>query len=264
MRVEACGVCHSDLHIWQGYFDLGDGRRVSHADRGCTLPFTLGHEIVGEVAALGPDAEGAAVGERRIVFPWIGCGACEACAAGDENLCPKPRSLGARVNGGYSDHVMVPHGRYLVDFDGVDEDLACTYACSGLTAYGALTKVKHLGGRDHVVVIGAGGVGLSAIQIAPSVTEANVIVADLDATKREAGLGAGARHAVDNGSADAVQESRTSPAVAPARPSTSSAARPRPSSDSTCCDATAPWSSSASTAGPCRCRCPCSRSSCAG
>lgn len=208
VRVHACGVCHSDIHIWHGYFDLGDGNRITHEQRGCKLPFTMGHEIVGEVAALGPEAEGAQIGDHRIVFPWIGCGECAVCRSGQQNMCAKPQALGARVDGGYSDHVMVPHPRYLVDYEGIDQDLACTYACSGLTAYSALRKVDHLGADEHVVVIGAGGVGLSAIHLAPSVVEAGVIVADIDAGKRDVGTDAGAAHAVDNGTEDAVAQVR--------------------------------------------------------
>ncbi len=138
MRVSACGVCHSDLHIWQGYFDLGDGKRITFADRGVEPPFTLGHEIVGEVAAVGPEAAGVAVGDRRVVYPWIGCGDCLPCRRDENLLCETPHTIGTRRDGGYSDHVIVPHPRYLVDYAGVAEDLACTYACSGLTAYSAL------------------------------------------------------------------------------------------------------------------------------
>ncbi|MFQ5971732.1 MAG: alcohol dehydrogenase catalytic domain-containing protein, partial [Alphaproteobacteria bacterium] len=76
VRIAACGVCHSDLHIWDGYFDLGGGKRATMSDRGVHPPFTMGHEIVGEVAALGPEAGGVEVGARRVVFPWIGCRAC--------------------------------------------------------------------------------------------------------------------------------------------------------------------------------------------
>ncbi len=79
VKVEACGVCHSDLHIHDGYFDFGNGRKLELAKLGLTLPHTLGHEIVGEVVAVGPQAQGARVGDKRLVYPWIGCGACEFC-----------------------------------------------------------------------------------------------------------------------------------------------------------------------------------------
>jgi D-arabinose 1-dehydrogenase-like Zn-dependent alcohol dehydrogenase len=72
LRVEAAGVCHSDVHIWDGYFDLGGERRISLKSRGVHLPFTMGHEIAGEVAALGPRASGVEVGDKVVAYPWIG------------------------------------------------------------------------------------------------------------------------------------------------------------------------------------------------
>ena len=169
LKVRFCGVCHSDVHLHDGYFDLGGGKTLditgSHS-----LPFTLGHEIEGEVVALGPDAgsgaEGAAPGERRVVFPWIGCGDCPVCARGEEHLCNKPRALGINVDGGYSDHVLVPHPRYLLDTEGVPEGLAATYMCSGLTAYSALRKAGPLGAGEHLVIVGLGGVGMMGLQFA--------------------------------------------------------------------------------------------------
>ncbi len=87
LKVLAAGVCHSDLHLAEGFFDLGGGKKLSLADRGMKLPVTLGHENVGEVVAVGPDAKGVKVGDRRLAHPWIGCGTCEPCQRGDENLC---------------------------------------------------------------------------------------------------------------------------------------------------------------------------------
>ena len=96
LRVTGCGVCHSDLNIWEGHFDLGEGKRITLEDRGLELPFTMGHEVVGEVLALGPDAEGVSPGDRRVVYPWIGCGDCDACARDDDLLCLAPRAVGMR------------------------------------------------------------------------------------------------------------------------------------------------------------------------
>ncbi len=199
VRTSACGVCHSDLHIWDGYFDLGGGRRATVEERGVKLPFTMGHEIVGEIVAAGADADGVEVGSRRVVYPWIGCRNCEPCARGDDLMCLAPSYLGTRANGGYADHVVVPHPRYLVDFAGIPEPLACTYACAGLTAYSALKKIPNLSADDTLLVIGAGGVGLSAIHIATALTPARLVVADIDPDKRAAALTAGAHEAIDNG-----------------------------------------------------------------
>src|SRR3981189_2151450 len=113
LRVEAAGVCHSDVHIWGGPFDLGGGQQISLESRGVRLPFTMGHEIAGEVAALGPQASGVKVGDKVAAYPWIGCGECAVCRRGEELLCLQPRTLGTRRAGGYGTHVIVPHGRYL-------------------------------------------------------------------------------------------------------------------------------------------------------
>lgn len=204
IKIDACGVCHSDLHLWDGYFDLGGGQKIELADRGIKLPFTMGHEIVGEVAALGPDAEGVEIGDKRIVFPWIGCGECPVCQAGNELHCNAPLTLGTRYDGGYSDMVIAPHAKYLIPYDGVPAELACTYACSGLTAYSALKKLAHLSKDDHVVIIGAGGVGLSAVHLAPSVLKAKIIVADIDGTKRAIARQSGAHETIDNSADDVL------------------------------------------------------------
>jgi len=195
MRVAACGACHSDVHVWEGEYDMGGGRKLD-VRTGRDLPFTLGHEIVGEVIAMGPDAEGAAIGDQRVIFPWIGCGACETCELGKEHLCLKTRALGTFVQGGYSDHVIVPHARYLFDYGDVGAELACTYACSGVTAFSAIRKVVDLRGT-HIVILGAGGVGLSALRMAKALTDFEVIVVDVRQDALDAATEAGADHVVD-------------------------------------------------------------------
>src|SRR4051812_35066983 len=87
LEVVAAGVCHSDLHIWEGGYDLGHGKRLSLRDRGIALPLTMGHETAGRVVAMGPDAKGVTPGKTYLVYPWIGCGHCATCRRGDENLC---------------------------------------------------------------------------------------------------------------------------------------------------------------------------------
>jgi alcohol dehydrogenase/propanol-preferring alcohol dehydrogenase len=198
LRVTASGVCHTDVHLRQGYFDLGDGRKF-HRSELHDLPITPGHEIVGEVAATGPEAEGISVGDRRVVFPWIGCGDCRFCRQGDEQLCLAGRFLGTRVDGGYADHVLVPHPRYLFDYSGIEETLACTYSCSGLTAYGALKKTAPLGGDDVLLIVGAGGLGLMATRLAGAIVDAKAAVADIDGQKRAAAAEAGAAFTIDPG-----------------------------------------------------------------
>ena len=196
VRIERCGVCHSDLHLQDGYFALGGDKRLDITkDR--PLPFTLGHEIAGVVESVGPDAEGATVGQRIAVYPWIGCGQCAACRAGEENLCSNHRHLGISADGGFASHVLIPHPRYLIDYAPLSPAFAGPLMCSGLTAYGAL---KHLGDhaeRGPVLLIGLGGVGMMGLAIARALFRNAPIVADIDAQKRDAALAAGAAAAYD-------------------------------------------------------------------
>ena len=125
----------------------------------------MGHETVGEVISWGPQARGVRVGDIRLIYPWLGCGTCAACVEQGENMCAQPRSLGVYCNGGYADHIVVPHPRYLVDLRGLDPVTAAPYACSGLTTYSALKKVAHVLEREPIVIIGAGVLGLMAIAV---------------------------------------------------------------------------------------------------
>jgi D-arabinose 1-dehydrogenase-like Zn-dependent alcohol dehydrogenase len=202
LKVTSCGVCHSDVHLWDGYFDLGNGKKMPFGGENA-LPLTLGHEIAGEVVAFGPEASGVKIGDRRVIFPWIGCGTCSYCQSGNEQLCGKPRALGVQKHGGYADHVLVPHARYLFDYAGVPSELACTYACSGLTAYGALRKAGKLGDSDPLLIVGAGGVGMAGIRLAKAVTGVAPIVADIDDKKLEAAKAAGAREVINSSAPDA-------------------------------------------------------------
>ncbi len=196
LAITASGVCHSDLHLWEGFFDLGGGRKAD-ITRGRQLPFTLGHEIVGEVEAVGENVTDVKPGDRRIAYPWIGCHDCPICARGDEHICPKPAQLGVHVDGGYASHVTVPHSRYLYDYGGVPTELACTYACSGITAFGALNKIRDLATGNHLLIVGAGGVGFAGLMIAQAMMETEIIVADIDDAKLEAAKAAGATHVVN-------------------------------------------------------------------
>ena len=196
VRVGSCGVCHSDVHLHDGYFDLGDGRQLDMT-RALQPPRTLGHEIAGTVVAIGPDVQGAAIGDRRVVFPWIGCGTCPVCVGGNEQLCNAPRALGIHRDGGFADHVVVPDAKYLLAYDPLPEDQACTYACSGLTAYGALKKVAPLAAGDALLIIGAGGVGLSGIRLARQMFGTPPIVAELDKSKWDVAREAGAGEIID-------------------------------------------------------------------
>ena len=209
LRVDASGVCHSDLHLYDGYFDLGDGHRLD-LTKGRKLPLTLGHEIAGTVVATGTDATDVAVGDRRVVYPWIGCGDCETCTLGDEHVCATPRPLGVILAGGFADHVLVPHSRYLFDYGSVDVALACTYACSGLTAYSALAKTKSRehGDPQQLLIIGAGGVGFAALSLAEALVGSSLLVADVDDARLAAVRAYGVDETVNPAAPDAVKQVR--------------------------------------------------------
>jgi len=191
LKISHCGVCHSDIHMHDGCFDLGDGNELDVRSLR-ELPFTLGHEIAGEVVAAGSAAEGAARGQRRAIYPWIGCGGCPTCARGDEHLCQVARHLGIYVDGGYADHVLIPHPRYLLDHEGIDPAHAAAAMCSGLTAYSALQKITSALPGDPIMILGLGGVGMMGLQFARTMFDGPVFAADIDAAKREQALDAGA------------------------------------------------------------------------
>jgi D-arabinose 1-dehydrogenase-like Zn-dependent alcohol dehydrogenase len=205
VRVEHCGVCHSDVHIHDGYFGLGGEAKMP---LGLPLPHTLGHEVAGEVIAVGPDADPALIGRHRALYSWIGCGKCAACVRGEENYCNAPRNLGcsAGVGGGYASHVVIPDPKYLIDYGNVPPALAATYMCSGLTAYGALQKVPTLGPKDDVLVVGAGGLGMMAIQFAKEMFGKGPLVADIDAGRLQAAMGAGAKAVYNTTDPEALKQ----------------------------------------------------------
>lgn len=192
-----CGVCHSDIHIWEGRYDLGGGKVMRMKDRGMTLPLAMGHEVVGRVVRLGPDAIGVKPGDVRIVFPWVGCGACAACRAEEDNMCATPRSLGVYRHGGYASHVIAPHPRHLVDPGTLDPALAATYACSGITVYAAIKKIMPRPPDEPIVLVGAGGLGLQAIAILRLLGHRAIVSVDISAEKRAAAIQAGATATVD-------------------------------------------------------------------
>lgn len=209
LRVLAAGVCHTDIHTWEGSYDLGGDKRLRMEQRGVALPLTLGHETVGEVVAAGPDAQGVRPGQRFLVYPWIGCGECKVCRRGRENLCAAPRFLGIFRPGGYSDHIVVPDARYLVDIGDLAPAQAAPYACSGLTTYSAIRKIApDVLSEEAVVVIGAGGLGLMCVTLLRALGCPRVVVLEPDGPRRGAALAAGAHAAVDVRAPDALDQVR--------------------------------------------------------
>jgi alcohol dehydrogenase, propanol-preferring len=183
VKVQSVGVCHSDVHVWEGYYEGIGGQPLKTTDRGVKYPLTPGHEIAGIVEGLGEQVEGFSKNERVLIYPWIGEGLCPACRIGEENLCDKPRSLGIYTDGGYAQYVLVPSYKYLVKIgNDMDTDTSAPLACAGLTSYGAV-KNANLKPDDNVVIVGTGGLGLMAIQLAKAVTGAKIIAMDIDDQK---------------------------------------------------------------------------------
>jgi len=207
MRITRSGVCHSDLHIWEGYFELGGGKRFYVKERGCVPPFTPGHEPFGVVEALGPRAKGVRVGQKRLIYPWIGCGKCAVCKAGQDNYCISgSRYLGVNRPGAYSTHVLVPDAKYLIDTTGVEDGFAATLACSAVTAYSAATKLPQIGPRDSIALLGCGGLGLIAISVLRARGVRNIIGCDIDDAKLAAAAKLGAKKTINTRAPDALQQ----------------------------------------------------------
>jgi D-arabinose 1-dehydrogenase-like Zn-dependent alcohol dehydrogenase len=212
VRIRRSGVCHSDVHIAEGFFDLGSEGKFRMTDRGMKLPMALGHEILGEVVAAGPDAfpdpEDSLIGKTMMVHPWIGCGECRACTSGRENECTRMNPLGVLRDGGYATHVLVDHPRWLVDVEGLDLDTVTPYSCSGLTVYNALLKAGTLNEGEWLAVMGAGGLGLNAVAIARAMGFEKIVSVDIDDRKLQAAAEVGADAVLNGGREDAIEELR--------------------------------------------------------
>lgn len=179
LKVVRAGVCHTDTHLRAGGYDLGSRGMMRMKDRGIEYPMVLGHEVVGVVEQVGDGVESVRVGDVRLIYPWIGCGACRHCRSGHDNRCAAGQNLGVARHGGYAEYILVPDEKYLVDIDGIDPSWAATLACSGLTAYSAVDKILPLEPDEPVVIFGAGGLGLTAIAILRSRGHRNICAVDV-------------------------------------------------------------------------------------
>ncbi|KAJ0416305.1 chaperonin 10-like protein [Aspergillus carlsbadensis] len=218
IRVTHAGVCHSDLHTAEGFYDMGKGQRFYVKDRGIELPIALGHEILGEIAAAGPEAAGdVALGSQQIVYPWLGCGSCTRCGQESDNLCAAQRGLGTLRNGGFAEYILVPHPKYLVDLGSLDPAVACTFGCSGITTLSAVSKILPLPPGEPVLLIGAGGLGLAAISVLKALGHDYIVTADINDNSLAAAAAAGATKTVNSGGpspTDAVLAATGGPVIA--------------------------------------------------
>ena len=206
VKLEYCGICHSDAHIRDGYFDLGGGKRLLMEERGMRLPVTLGHEPFGTVVRVGPDAVDAAIGSGRLVYPWIGCGSCARCREELDNFCMTPNMIGIQRPGGYADHLLVPHPRYLIEAGDLDPAWAATLSCSGLSTYSAVSKLRPIPADEWAAIVGAGGLGLSAIGMLRAFGHERIVAIDVGEEKLAAARAAGASATLDGRAADAPRQ----------------------------------------------------------
>jgi propanol-preferring alcohol dehydrogenase len=168
VRVGGAGVCRSDLHIIDG--ELSDFVRE---------PVTLGHEVAGVVEAVGPDVDDLEPGGGVAVMVGWGCGHCEWCVGGSEQLCPQGDEAGATCDGGFAELMLVPHRRHLVPLGELDPLAASPFGCAALSAYAAVKRVTPSIGPGHTVaVLGIGGLGEFALQLLGQLTGGAVVAID--------------------------------------------------------------------------------------
>lgn len=195
IRVSAAGLCQSDLHLIDSAVPRGT----------YPVPFTLGHEIAGTVAAVGPAVTGVEIGASVLVYSPTGCGRCSRCAEGRENYCDRldrtaPLAIGIGRDGGMAEYVLVPHARNLVPLGNLDPILAAPLADAALTPYHAMADIADLRRPDcTALVIGVGGLGHMAIQLLEAMTKATVIAVDTKHEALELALARGAESAIMSG-----------------------------------------------------------------
>jgi propanol-preferring alcohol dehydrogenase len=192
VRLEACGLCHTDIHAAHGDWPVKP-----------TLPFVPGHEGVGIVEKLGASVTNRTVGER-VAIAWLGsaCGECRYCVDGRETLCEKQQNSGYSVDGAFAEYA-VASARYVVPVpDGITSTEAAPLSCAGVTTYKAV-KVAHVKPTELVGIFGIGGLGHLAVQYA-RLTGGTVVAVDIEQHKLDLAAGLGAEHLVNAATVDPV------------------------------------------------------------
>jgi alcohol dehydrogenase, propanol-preferring len=199
IRVEACGICHSDVHVADG-----DWTQLAKIVK---KPLVLGHEIAGRVAEKGPAVHDVEIGDR-VGVPWIhwSCGDCEFCQAGNENLCPEQKITGVTVDGGYAEFVKAPASHVVRIPDGLSAVEAAPLFCAGVTVFRALKKAGRLAGQK-LAVFGVGGLGHLAVQLGRTFG-AEVTAIDISEEKLEFAKSLGAGQSLNASTVDVVKQLR--------------------------------------------------------
>jgi alcohol dehydrogenase, propanol-preferring len=199
IQVEACGACHSDVHVADG-----DWKQLAGIVK---RPLILGHEIAGHVVEKGDAVDDLQIGDR-VGVPWIhwSCGECEFCREGNENLCSRQKITGVTVDGGYADFVKAPATHALKIPNGLSALEAAPLFCAGLTVYRALKGARILPGQ-RLAVFGIGGLGHVAVQFGRALG-ADVTAIDVSDEKLELARSFGAVGTLNAATTDAVKELR--------------------------------------------------------
>ena len=188
IRVMGAGFCHSDLHVIDGEIKILP-----------RMPLTLGHENAGIVAAVGSGVSAVREGDRVAVFGGWGCGRCDYCVTGHEQLCETPQWAGLSLyDGGYAEYLLVPHERYLVKLSKLNPAEAAPLTDAALTPYRAIKKALAVLEPDHyALLIGLGGLGQYGLKLLRLLAACPVIVVDVSAEKLRLALELGASHALN-------------------------------------------------------------------
>jgi len=210
LKTAFAGICHTDIHFIDDELNFGNGKIVRHRDvlGDRFIGSVPGHEIAGTVHSIGKSADtDLKVGDRVIIYPWVGCQDCSICRNGESNLCENNQGTttdyGKGRDGGYSTHVSVPTCSLAVKIpDEFPLDVACMLPCSAVTAYGALLEAKDsvqraltLRNKASLLVIGVGGLGLWAVALAKKALNAEslkIIAADVTQDKVDTAISKGA------------------------------------------------------------------------
>ncbi len=199
IKVEACGVCHSDLHIAEGDW--------KHLLRIIKKPLIPGHEVVGRVIEKGSNVQNLEIGDR-VGVAWVHwtCGECAMCKEGRENLCSNQLITGAMVDGGYAEFIKAKASHALKVPEALSSEQAAPFFCAGVTVYRAIKNAAVEPGQ-RVAIFGVGGLGHLAVQIAKSFG-AQVIAVDISDDKLEFARKLGADVTLNAATIDAVKEIR--------------------------------------------------------
>jgi len=199
IQVEACGVCHSDVHLAGG-----DWKQFAGIVK---RPLILGHEVVGRVVEKGSAASGVEIGDR-VGVPWIHwtCGSCEPCREGNENLCTKQKITGVTVDGGFAEFLQAPASHVVKIPPRLSPVEAAPLLCAGVTVYRAL-KQTNVAPGERLAVFGVGGLGHLAVQIGGGMG-AEVIAVDLADEKLALANSLGAAVTLHAGTSDVAREMR--------------------------------------------------------